>query len=93
MPVKNVENAFRIVTDIEYGLNATTFSLKILIKLSIWCVLFLVAKVSVNGFLKVISKPHLVGISNLGGLPRENSTQAIEQYLKTKIIWAETKSG
>ena len=92
MPVKNAEEALRIASDTDYGLHATVFTQNIDQALhmarSLPC-----GTVSVNGFSEGDIKTPFGGYKQSGSLARDNGTEAIEQYLQTKTIWVQTKSG
>jgi len=92
MPIKNAEEALRIASDTDYGLHATVFTQNIDQALhmarSLPC-----GTVSVNGFSEGDIKTPFGGYKQSGSLARDNGIEAIEQYLQTKIIWVQTKSG
>ena len=92
MPVKNAEEALRIASNTDYGLHATVFTQNIdqalYMARSLPC-----GTVSVNGFSEGDIKTPFGGYKQSGSLARDNGTEAIEQYLQTKTIWVQAKSG
>lgn len=92
MPFDTPEQALAIASDTEYGLHASVFTQDIDKALhmarSLPC-----GTVSVNGFSEGDIKTPFGGYKQSGSLARDNGTEALEQYLQTKTIWIQTKTG
>ena len=92
MPVTSDEEALAIASDTDYGLHATVFTQDIdraiHMARSLPC-----GTVSVNGFSEGDIKTPFGGYKQSGSLARDNGTEALEQYLQTKTIWIQTKTG
>jgi len=92
MPVTSADEALAVASDTDYGLHATVFTQDIdraiHMARSLPC-----GTVSVNGFSEGDIKTPFGGYKQSGSLARDNGTEAVEQYLQTKTIWIQTKSG
>lgn len=92
MPVTSTEEALAIASDTDYGLHATVFTQNIdraiHMARSLPC-----GTVSVNGFSEGDIKTPFGGYKQSGSAARDNGTEALEQYLQTKTIWIQTRSG
>ena len=92
MPFETAEQALTVARDTEYGLHASVFTQDIdkaiHMARSLPC-----GTVSVNGFSEGDIKTPFGGYKQSGSLARDNGTEALEQYLQTKTIWIQTKSG
>ncbi|MBW4707972.1 aldehyde dehydrogenase [Roseobacter sp. YSTF-M11] len=92
MPVASPQEALAIASDTDYGLHATVFTQDIDRALHMARALPC-GTVSVNGFSEGDIKTPFGGYKQSGSLARDNGTEALEQYLQTKTIWIELKTG
>jgi len=92
MPFDTAEQALAVASDTDYGLHASVFTQDIDKALhmarSLPC-----GTVSVNGFSEGDIKTPFGGYKQSGSLARDNGTEALDQYLQTKTIWIQTRSG
>ncbi|NKB28028.1 MAG: aldehyde dehydrogenase family protein [Rhodobacteraceae bacterium] len=92
MPFDTTEQALAVASDTDYGLHASVFTQDIDKALhmarSLPC-----GTVSVNGFSEGDIKTPFGGYKQSGSLARDNGTEALDQYLQTKTIWIQTRSG
>jgi aldehyde dehydrogenase (NAD+)/gamma-glutamyl-gamma-aminobutyraldehyde dehydrogenase len=92
MPFDTSEQALAIACDTDYGLHASVFTQNIdkaiHMARSLPC-----GTVSVNGFSEGDIKTPFGGYKQSGSLARDNGTEALDQYLQTKTIWIQTKTG
>lgn len=90
MSVKSVEEALAVASDTNYGLHATVFTSNVDRAISMARRLPC-GTISVNGFYEGDIKTPFGGYKQSGSLARDNGTEALDQYMRTKTVWFETK--